>query len=424
MLSLQSIDFSYNNLTGPIPNGGIFKTTPAKAYAGNSLCGEGNGLTACSTASTPGKSKRLNKKVLLGIIIPVCGLLITGMIGFLIFRRQAKPLDEETKDSEKNENSLSTTGGRDGKFKFAEIVKATEDFNERYYIGEGGFGRVYRAVLPTGLVIAVKRLNISDSSDIPAVNRQSFENEIRTLTQVRHRNIIKFYGFCSSHGRMYLVYEYMNRGSLGKVLYGEEDKSELDWPTRIRIVQGIAHSIAYLHSDCSPPIVHRDVTINNILLDSDFEPRLADFGTAKLLSYNSTTWTSIAGSYGYMAPELAQTMRVTEKCDVYSFGVVALETVMGKHPGDLLTLMSSMQHLSSMEEDSEALLKDVLDQRLPPPRGQLREAITFIARVGLACTHNNPESRPTMRSVAKEISVKTQTCLAEPFGTKTKRKAS
>jgi serine/threonine protein kinase len=130
----------------------------------------------------------------------------------------------------------------------------------------------------------------------------SFINEIRTLTGVRHRNIIKLYGFCSRRTQMFLVYEHVERGSLGKLLYGREGKLELSWGTRVEIVQGIAHAISYLHSDCSPPIVHRDITLNNILLDSNLVPHLADFGTAKLLSSNNSTWSSVAGSYGYMAP--------------------------------------------------------------------------------------------------------------------------
>lgn len=244
-----------------------------------------------------------NPTVLLGVVIPVCGLLI-GMIGvgIILFRRKAKHLDEESKSIENDIQSICMVWGRDGKFTFSDLVKATNDFNDKYCIGKGGFGSVYKAELPTGLVVAVKRLNISDSDDIPTVNRQSFLNEIKTLTGARHRNIIKLYGFCSRRKQMFLVYEYVNKGSLGKVLYGEEGKLELSWATRVKIVQGIVHAISYLHSDCSPPIVHRDVTLNNILLDSDFEPHLADFGTAKLLSSNTSTWTSVAGSYGYMAP--------------------------------------------------------------------------------------------------------------------------
>lgn len=153
-------------------------------------------------------------------------------------------------------------------------------------------------------MVAVKKLTLSmsDTSDVPLSNRKSFENEIRVLTDVRHRNIIKLHGFCSKRGCSYLVYEYVKRGSLGKVLYGVEGKVELDWAERVKIVQGVAHAIAYLHHDCSPPIVHRDISLNNILLEADFEPQLSDFGTARLLNPDASNWTTVAGSYGYMAP--------------------------------------------------------------------------------------------------------------------------
>ena len=121
---------------------------------------------------------------------------------------------------------------------------------------------------------------MTESSDILEVSRMSFQNEIRTLTEVRHRNIIKLYGFYSRNGSTYLVYQYANRGSLGKVLYGSAD---LDWDSRVKIAQGLAHAISYLHHDCFPPIVHRDVSLNNVLLMSDFVPMLSDFGTARLL---------------------------------------------------------------------------------------------------------------------------------------------
>ncbi|KAK2648685.1 hypothetical protein Ddye_016174 [Dipteronia dyeriana] len=142
---------------------------------------------------------------------------------------------------------------------------------------------------------------MSDTNNIPLINLQSFENEIHVLTEVRHQNIIKLHGFCSRRGNMFLIYEYVERGSLGKVLYGLEGEVELDWAAKVKIVKGVAHAIAYLHHDCSLPIVHRDVSLNNILLESEFEPRLLDFGTARLLNLDSSNWTTVAGSYGYMA---------------------------------------------------------------------------------------------------------------------------
>ncbi|CAL9045510.1 unnamed protein product [Musa banksii] len=180
---------------------------------------------------------------------------------------------------------------------------------------------------------------------------------------------------------------------------------------RLKVVHGLVHALAYLHRDCSLPIVHRDVSVNNILLESDFEPRLSDFGTAKLLNPDSSNWTTVAGSYGYMAPELAYTMRVTEKCDVYSFGVVALEVMMGKHPGELIS------SLPSLPEGKELLLKETLDQRLPTPAGQLAEEVVFIVKVALACISSNPSSRPSMRFVAQEISAQSQACIPQPFET-------
>ncbi|KAJ8558178.1 hypothetical protein K7X08_004944 [Anisodus acutangulus] len=415
MVSLQKMDFSYNELSGPIPTDGVFQGATARSFLGNSgLCGNVEGLSSCNSDTPNEKSSNKIQKVLIGVLVPVACLILLAIlfVACLVSRRKAKKHDEEIKASQMYENSESLIWEREGKFTFGDIVKATGDFSEKNCIGRGGFGSVYKAVLPSGQVVAVKRLNMSDSSDIPLTNRRSFENEIRTLTEVRHRNIIKLFGYCSKNGCMYLVYEYIERGSLGKVLYDNEMGMELGWGTRVRIVQGIAHALAYLHHDCSPPIVHRDVSLNNILLESVYEPRLSDFGTAKLLASDSSNWTTVAGSYGYMAPELALTMRVTEKCDVYSFGVVAMEAMMGRHPGELLTSLSAATTLSS-----EILLKDVLDQRLPPPTGHLAEAVVFVITIALACTRTTPESRPTMRFVAQELSAQTLPYLPQPLGT-------
>ncbi|KAE9621888.1 putative protein kinase RLK-Pelle-LRR-XI-1 family [Lupinus albus] len=396
MVSLQNIDFSYNNLTGPIPTGGIFTKTKVGAFVGNSgLCG----MPMSNPCSSPKKFGGTKKKILLGI-------------------QQTNEPDEESKSIKDSNQLHHTVRGRDTRFTFSEIFKATNDFNDMYCIGKGGFGSVYRAKLSTGEVNAVKRLNITNSDEIPEMNLQSFENEIRTLTEVRHRNIIKFYGYFSWKRQMFLIYEFVERGSLTKVLY-EEGILELSWSIRVKIVHGIANAIAYLHNDCSPPIVHRDVTLNNILLDSEFEPHLADFGIAKQLSSSTSNWTLVAGSYGYMAPELAQTMKVTDKCDVYSFGVVVLEVIMGKHPGELLTTMSSIRSLSSVVDPlAQVLLKDVLDQRLPPPSGRLAKVVIVLVSIALACTRTTPESRPTMYSVAQDISatITKKACLTEPFG--------
>ncbi|KAL3753096.1 hypothetical protein ACJRO7_000488 [Eucalyptus globulus] len=423
LVSLTSIDLSYNELTGAVPSGRLFQQAPGSVFIGNSgLCGNVTGLSPCVTS---GKSTNHKEKVLVGVSVGVCCLLLlaTLIAVILALRWRKKLLDEkeEIKRLKEHEKIEQIIWERLGKFTFSDIAKATNDFSEECCIGKGGFGSVYKAILASGQIVAVKKLNASESGNIPVVNCQSFENEIRVLTEVRHRNVIKLHGFCSKRGCIYLVYKFVERGSLAKVLYGGTGAAEMDWGTRVKIVQGMAHAIAYLHHNCSPPIVHRDITLNNILLESDLEPRLSDFGIARLLNSGSSNWTTVAGSYGYMAPELAITMRVTNKCDVYSFGVVALEIMMGKHPGDLLS-SSSMTKTLTISEDPNLLLKDVLDPRLPPPTGQGAEKVVFIIMAALACTRTSPDSRPTMHFVARELSARAQTYF-EPLGSITISKA-
>ncbi|CAH9075463.1 unnamed protein product [Cuscuta epithymum] len=420
MVSLQMMDFSYNALFGPIPSDGIFRGLKAEAFVGNpGLCGNVEQFFSPCNQESRRPFKNNKRKVLIAVLVPILGLVLLSIAAgylFLLKRRKKEKREEEMRVRQKKckDASAYLIWEREGKFTFGDIAEATDNFSDKHCIGRGGFGTVYKADLSKGRVVAVKKLNVTDSNDTPSTNRHSFENEIRTLTEVRHRNIIKLFGFCSKNGCMYLVYEYIEMGSLGKVLRDDRMAQKLTWGVRARIVQGIAHALSYLHHDCSPPIVHRDVSANNILLESSFEPRLSDFGTAKLLSGESSNWTSVAGSYGYMAPELAYTMRVTEKCDVYSFGVVALEVMMGRHPGELLSSLSEATEVSR-----DTLLKDLLDQRLSPPTGHLTEEVVAVIILALACTRRTPETRPTMRFIAQELSAKAHGWLHEPLRTLT-----
>ncbi|GMP49948.1 hypothetical protein CsSME_00016754 [Camellia sinensis var. sinensis] len=258
----------------------------------------------------------------------------------------------------------------DGRIAYEDIIKATDDFDIRHYI-ETGF-----------------------EAEEPAFDK-SFRNEVQMLTNVRHQNIIKLYGFCLHNRCMFLVYEYMQRGSLFCFL--RTDAVELGWTLRVNIVKAIAHALSYLHHDCTPPIVHRDISSNNILLNSKLEDFVSDVGTTRLLHPDSLNQTVVASTYGYIAPELAYTMVVTKKSDTYSFGVVALETIMGRHPGELL---------SSLESSSaqNIMLTDVLDPRLPPPTNPIVVGnIVLVAIMEIACLCSEPGSRPTMLRVSEEF---------------------
>ncbi|KAI3453354.1 hypothetical protein Pfo_010017 [Paulownia fortunei] len=200
---------------------------------------------------------------------------------------------------------------------------------------------------------------------------------------------------------MFLIYDYMERGSLFCVLRDATEAVELNWMKRVNVVEGIANALSYMHHDCSPPILHRDISSNNILLDSKLEACVSDFGTARLLDPDSSNQTLLVGTHGYIAPELAYTMVVTEKCDVYSFGVVALEIMFGSHPGEFLSSMMSRHFPQNL------MLHDLLDKRLPSPDDlRLARKVVLIVTIALTCISPDPKSRPSMNQVSQELFVR------------------
>ncbi|XP_058083268.1 MDIS1-interacting receptor like kinase 2-like isoform X2 [Magnolia sinica] len=408
MFSLQSIDFSYNALEGPIPNSKNFQKAPAKAFIKNKgLCGEVQGLRPCNASSTGHDNVKKGHSVLFLVILPlsVTLFLLFIIVGTSSICYKRRRNTEKRIIMRSNENPFSIWN-YDGIAVFEDIVEATEGFDDKYCIGTGGCGKVYKANLPMGEVVAMKKLHPLEGWDHS--NQRSFRNEIRTLTEIRHRNIVKLYGFCSHARCSFLVYQYMERGSLESILSNDEGAAQLDWTLRVKVIKGVAHALSYLHHDCTPPIVHRDLSSNNILLNSKLEAIVSDFGTARLLIPDSSNCTMLAGTCGYIALELAYTIRVTEKCDVYSFGVVALEVIMGRHPGELISSLSSPNR-------EDILLKDVLDKRLSDPMAEIAQEVIFAVFMALSCIRPDPNSRPTMHHVAQELSVGGPSFSLEPF---------
>lgn len=282
-------------------------------------------------------------------------------------------------------------------FTFRELAIATKYFRETQLIGEGGFGKVYKGRLDNGLIIATKRLNLDSLQ-----GNQEFIVEVLMLSLLHHPNLVTLIGYCAEGDQRLLVYEYMSKGSLADHLFGtENEKSVLDWSTRIKIAAGAARGLEYLHCVAKPPVIYRDLKSANILLDNEYNPRLSDFGLAKLgpVGDNTHVSTRVMGTYGYCAPEYALSGKLTLKSDIFSFGVVLLEIVTGRKAFDI----SKRHGEQSLAAWSRPYLKDrrkyfeLVDPRL---RGKFpsRSARHLIA-ITTMCLNEEPSQRPPISEI-------------------------
>ncbi|KAJ6853933.1 uncharacterized protein M6B38_100155 [Iris pallida] len=214
-------------------------------------------------------------------------------------------------------------------FTFEELAMATDGFSDANLLGQGGFGYVHKGMLPNGKEVAIKQLKIGSGQ-----GEREFQAEIDIISRVHHKHLVSLVGYCISGSERLLVYEYVPNRTLEFHLHGK-DRPTMDWPTRLKIALGSAKGLAYLHEDCHPKIIHRDIKAANILLDFKCEAKVADFGLAKFASDNNThVSTRVMGTFGYLAPEYASSGKLTDKSDVFSFGVMLLELITGRRPVD------------------------------------------------------------------------------------------
>nr|DAD37734.1 TPA_asm: hypothetical protein HUJ06_008375 [Nelumbo nucifera] len=286
-----------------------------------------------------------------------------------------------------------------GYFSLKQIKAATGNFDRANKIGEGGFGPVYKGVLSDGTVIAVKQL----SSKSKQGNRE-FINEISMISALQHPNLVKLFGCCIEGNQLLLIYEYMENNSLARALFGrEEQRLNLDWPTRCKICMGIARGLAYMHEESGLKIVHRDIKATNVLLDRDLNAKISDFGLAKLDEEENThISTRVAGTIGYMAPEYAMRGYLTDKADVYSFGVVLLEIVGGKsntsfQPQEDFIQLLDWAYLLQGQGNLLKLVDPVLESNYSE-----EEALRML-NLALICTNPSPSLRPAMSDVVNML---------------------
>ncbi|CAN1809209.1 Probable LRR receptor-like serine/threonine-protein kinase RFK1 [Linum perenne] len=287
-----------------------------------------------------------------------------------------------------------------GTFTLKQIRAATNNFDHVNKIGEGGFGPVYKGVLNDGTLIAVKQL----SSKSRQGNRE-FLNEIGMISCLKHPNLVKLHGFCVEGDQLLVVYEYMVNNSLARVLFGRENTElKLDWPTRFKICVGIAKGLAFLHEESVIKIVHRDIKATNVLLDQDLNPKISDFGLARLDEEEEKTHVStrVAGTIGYMAPEYALWGHLSYKADVYSFGVLMLEIVSGKNNNNFMPSNNCVCLLDwACHLQQSGNLLPIIDETL---RSEVKkEQAQIMIKVGLLCTNASPNLRPTMSEVVSML---------------------
>ncbi|CAM6077171.1 unnamed protein product [Sphagnum tenellum] len=281
----------------------------------------------------------------------------------------------------------------------ADLMEATNDFSKGAYVGSSHSGRTYRAELPDGSVMVIKRLHGSVHSE------QRFRMEMETLGQLKHRNLVPLLGYCVAGSEHLLVYKHMPNGSLKCQLHERFEKASLEWPTRLKIAIGAARGLAWLHHTCNPCIIHRNISANSIQLDEEFEPRITDFGLARRM--NPTTETHIStfvngnfGDVGYVAPEYVRTLMATTHGDVYSFGVVLLELVTGQKPADMLVVSSSFKGLLVdwvRMLSANGHITDAIDSTLTGKGAD--EEMKQILKLALLCVSSAARERPSMYDV-------------------------
>ncbi|CAI8595447.1 unnamed protein product [Vicia faba] len=405
LLSLLVCNVSNNKLIGTVPDTSTFRKMDFTNFAGNNgLCRVGTNHCHSSISSSHREKQAkdgLSREKIVSIVSGVVGfvslIFIVCICWTMMKRRRSDSfvsIEEQTKPHVLDDSYYFPKEG----FTYNDLLEATGNFAEGEVIGRGACGTVYKAVMNDGEVIAVKKLN-ARGGEAGSVDR-SFIAEISTLGKIRHRNIVKLHGFCFHEDSNLLLYEYMENGSLGEKLHSSSKKCSLDWNVRYKIALGAAEGLCYLHYDCKPQIIHRDIKSNNILLDQSFQAHVGDFGLAKLIDFSfSKSMSAVAGSYGYIAPEYAYTMKVTEKCDIYSFGVVLLELVTGRSPVQPLEQGGDLVNWVRRSIQASTPTCELFDRRLNLEEQRIVEEMSLILKIALFCTSASPLNRPTMREV-------------------------
>nr|GMD84107.1 receptor protein kinase CLAVATA1 [Ipomoea batatas] len=385
--SLTVLDLSFNDFSGPIPTNGQLGVFDNRSFYGNPK------LFYSSPANHNNHSWTKPKMVIIIVLILATAAFLSAItwLRCIIVARRQKIM--------KSNNAWKLTAFKKLEYEVDDVVDCLKEEN---IIGQGGAGTVYKGSMPDGVIIAIKTLDMRGTG---CCSDLGFSAEIKTLGRIKHRHIVRLLGYASNRDTNLLLYEYMPNGSLSGILHGTEGPNLL-WEMRFRIAVEAAKGLCYLHHDCSPPIIHRDVKSNNILLTSDYMACITDFGLAKPFNNVGVSeyMSSCVGTFGYIAPEYAKTLKASAKSDVYSFGVVLLELITGhkaliKLDDEVINLVTwvkmSISKLGQQSNIEDCILA-LVDSRLNDY--SIASVITMF-KIAMLCVRDVSDSRPTMREV-------------------------
>ncbi|KAB2034612.1 hypothetical protein ES319_D04G098100v1 [Gossypium barbadense] len=398
---LAFLDFSYNNLSGPVPK------FPARTFniVGNPLICGSSSTEVCSGSvnadplsfslgSSNAEQKSNKLAIALGISLSFATLILLSLA--LLWHRNKRKRLTILNISDKQEEGLISLGNLRN-FTFRELQFATDNFSSKNILGTGGFGNVYKGKLGDDTLVAVKRLKDLTGS----FGESQFRTELEMISLAVHRNLLRLIGYCDTSNERLLVYPYMSNGSVASRLRG---KPALDWNTRKRIAIGAARGLLYLHEQCDPKIIHRDVKAANVLLDDYCEAIVGDFGLAKLLDHaDSHVTTAVRGTVGHIAPEYLSTGQSSEKTDAFGFGILLIELITGMRA---LEFGKTVSQKGAMLEWVKKIQKEkkeevLVDRELGNNYDRIE--VGEILQVALLCTQYLPAHRPKMSEVVRML---------------------
>ncbi|GAB4826706.1 hypothetical protein Ancab_039995 [Ancistrocladus abbreviatus] len=346
---------------------------------------------AANSNNTAGGGKKSSSgKVIVAIVVPFVAAILVLVIASGICLKKTKAKKYEAV----NIDTIGFTSVTSLQYDLGTLHAATNNFSNDNKIGEGGFGAVYKGTLTSGKEIAVKRLSASSVQGV-----EQFKNEVVLVAKLQHRNLVRLLGFCVAGAEKLLVYEFVPNKSLDYFLFDPEKQGLLDWSRCYKIIVGIARGMLYLHEDSRRRIIHRDLKASNVLLDDDMNPKISDFGMARIFGVDQiqANTNRVVGTFGYMSPEYAMHGHFSMKSDVYSFGILVLEIIFGQRNnnfyhsghGDLLSY--------AWKRWSEGRPLEFMDPNLGDSNSS--QEVRRCIHLGLLCVDDDPDERPTMASI-------------------------